>query len=75
MCESYLPNVTNSTSHLPQVNEEGTEAAAATALISFRIARPVGPEEFICNHPFLFVIYDNDTKNVLFMGAYKNPNA
>ncbi|XP_069179921.1 serine protease inhibitor 88Ea [Procambarus clarkii] len=58
-----------------EVSEEGTEAAAATALISWRIARPVGPEKFECNHPFLFIIYDNLTKNVLFLGAYKNPKA
>ncbi|XP_037790831.1 serine protease inhibitor 88Ea-like [Penaeus monodon] len=58
-----------------EVSEEGTEAAAATAFISLRIARPVGPEKFECNHPFLFVIYDNLTKNILFMGAYKNPKA
>ncbi|XP_064083415.1 serine protease inhibitor 88Ea-like [Macrobrachium nipponense] len=58
-----------------EVSEEGTEAAAATALISLRIARPAAPEKFECNHPFLFVIHDNLTKNVLFMGAYKNPKA
>lgn len=58
-----------------EVSEEGTEAAAATAFISLRIARPVGPEKFVCNHPFLFVIFDNLTKNILFMGAYKNPKA
>lgn len=56
-----------------EVSEEGTEAAAATALISFRVARPVGPSKFVCNHPFLFLIYDNVTNNVLFMGAYKSP--
>jgi len=58
-----------------ELSEEGTEAAAATALISFRIARPFAPEKFECNHPFLFVIYDNAAKNILFMGAYKNPKA
>lgn len=58
-----------------EVSEEGTEAAAATAFISWRIAKPLSPEKFECNHPFLFVIYDNLTKNVLFMGAYKNPKA
>ncbi|KAF2363965.1 Serpin domain [Trinorchestia longiramus] len=56
-----------------EVSEEGTEAAAATALISFRSARPAGPSKFECNHPFLFIIHDNVTKNVLFMGAYKAP--
>lgn len=58
-----------------EVSEEGTEAGGATAFISLRIARPVGPEKFECNHPFLFVIYDNLTRNILFMGAYKNPKA
>ncbi|KAA0202114.1 hypothetical protein HAZT_HAZT001947 [Hyalella azteca] len=56
-----------------EVSEEGTEAAAATALISFRSARPAGPSKFECNHPFLFIIHDNVTKNILFMGAYKSP--
>ncbi|KAG0729486.1 Serine protease inhibitor 88Ea [Chionoecetes opilio] len=58
-----------------EVSEEGTEAAAATALISWRIARPVSPTKFLANHPFLFLIYDNLTQNVLFLGAYKNPKA
>lgn len=58
-----------------ELSEEGTEAAAATALIQFRVARPLDPEKFLCNHPFLFVIFDNVTKNILFMGAYKNPKA
>ncbi|XP_063853791.1 serine protease inhibitor 88Ea-like [Scylla paramamosain] len=60
---------------LVEVSEEGTEAAAATALISWRIARPVSPTIFECNHPFLFLIYDNLTHNILFLGAYKNPRA
>jgi len=56
-----------------EVNEEGTEAAAATAFISFRSSRPDSPAKFACNHPFLFFIHDNLTKNILFVGAYKNP--
>jgi len=56
-----------------EVSEEGTEAAAATALLSFRVARPVGPSKFLCNHPFIFMVYDHDTRNILFMGAFKNP--
>jgi len=56
-----------------EVSEEGTEAAAATALISFRVARPVQPIDFVADHPFLFLIYDNETENILFMGAYKTP--
>jgi len=56
-----------------EVNEEGTEAAAATAFISFRSSRPDSPAKFECNHPFIFFIHDNLTKNILFVGAYKNP--
>jgi len=56
-----------------EVNEEGTEAAAATAFISFRSSRPDSPATFACNHPFIFFIHDNLTKNILFIGAYKNP--
>lgn len=56
-----------------EVSEEGTEAGAATAFIGFRSARPVGPSKFKCNYPFMFLIYDNDNKNILFMGAYKSP--
>jgi len=56
-----------------EVSEEGTEAAAATVLIGFRMARPVGPTKFDCKHPFLFMIYDHEASNILFMGAYKSP--
>ncbi|XP_037790929.1 leukocyte elastase inhibitor A-like [Penaeus monodon] len=58
-----------------EVNEEGTEAAAATALIFATRsggARPL-PVEFHCNRPFVFLIRDNDTHTVLFMGSYKKP--
>ncbi|KAK8741742.1 hypothetical protein OTU49_002370 [Cherax quadricarinatus] len=60
-----------------EVSEEGTEAAAATAVIaytrsSFSKAHPL-VQKFHCVRPFVFLIHDNHTKNVLFMGAYKNP--
>lgn len=38
------------------VNEEGSEAAAATALFGFRSARPLFHTDFIANHPFLFLV-------------------
>jgi serpin B len=41
------------------VNEEGSEAAAATALFGFRSARAHFHTDFVANHPFLFLIYDN----------------
>jgi len=54
------------------VNEEGTEAAAATAVIMLRksVARtPV----FKADHPFVFVILDRRTGSILFMGRVVKP--
>lgn len=42
------------------VNEEGTEAAAATA-IGMMAGIPPKPPEFRADHPFLFLIQDNRT--------------
>lgn len=58
------------------VNEEGTEAAAATGVIiaatGFMPAEPV--PVFRADHPFLFLIVDDETGNILFMGRVVNPN-
>jgi serpin B len=58
------------------VNEEGTEAAAATGVIigatGFLPAKPV--PVFRADHPFLFLIVDDETGNILFMGRVVNPN-
>jgi len=56
-----------------EVNEEGSEAAAATLLVSLRMARPLEASKFICDRPFLFYIYDNLSESILFMGAFENP--
>lgn len=56
-----------------EVNEEGSEAAAATALFEFRSARPLFHTEFIADHPFIFLIYDKPTDTVLFFGMYQDP--
>ena len=56
-----------------EVNEEGTEAAAATfAKFTTRIAhsRP----EFTCNRPFMFLIRDNLTGMILFSGHVTDPS-
>lgn len=58
---------------LIEVNEEGSEAAAATALIGFRSARPLFHTEFKADHPFLFLIYDKQTDTILFFGVYQQP--
>jgi serpin B len=58
-----------------EVNEEGTEAAASTALFGFRSARPLFHTEFIADHPFLFLIYDKASDTVLFFGVFQDPKA
>ena len=56
-----------------EVNEEGTEAAAATAVVvRTRSARPMGPR-FRADHPFLFLIRDKATGSILFLGRYAEP--
>ncbi|KAH8369460.1 hypothetical protein KR009_011681 [Drosophila setifemur] len=58
-----------------KVDEKGSTAAAATALISSRSARPAEPFKFECNHPFVFLIYDQKIKTILFAGIYRNPSS
>jgi len=58
------------------VNEEGTEAAAATAVVmrsmSARIQQPA-PPVFRADHPFIFLIRDNRSGGILFMGRVADP--
>ncbi|XP_046971578.1 serine protease inhibitor 88Ea-like [Vanessa cardui] len=56
-----------------QVDEEGTVAAAATAIFGFRSSRPAEPSVFIANFPFVYIIYERPTNSVLFMGVYRDP--
>ena len=56
------------------VSEEGTEAAAATgAVISTLSYHPVPTVVFNADRPFIFVIRDNATGCILFMGKVVNP--
>jgi serpin B len=55
-----------------KVNEEGTEAAAATGVIVGTTSIPDYPV-FRADHPFLFLIRDNVTGAVLFMGRVAEP--
>lgn len=57
-----------------EVNEEGTEAAAATAVVMRLTAVPAPPKEFRADHPFLFLIRENSTGAVLFMGRVVDPS-
>jgi len=57
------------------VNEEGTEAAAATAaVISLTSAPSTPPPTFRADHPFVFLIHDNHSGSILFVGRIVNPN-
>jgi serine protease inhibitor len=61
-----------------EVNEEGTEAAAATMTMFVGAAlRPQRPEpyfEMVVDRPFLFLIRDEASGNILFMGSIVDPN-
>ncbi|HSR87702.1 MAG TPA: serpin family protein [Pontiella sp.] len=53
-----------------EVNEEGTEAAAATAV---GIRTTSMPPQFEVNRPFLFLINENSTGTILFIGRVNDP--
>jgi serine protease inhibitor len=55
------------------VNETGTEAAAATSVGMAMTAMPTRPIDMVVDHPFLCAIVDNETGAVLFVGAIMNP--
>ena len=55
------------------VNEAGTEAAAATAVIAGETSAPE-PAAITLDKPFLFFIRDIETKAVLFVGRVSDPS-
>ena len=57
-----------------EVNEEGTEAAAATAVVMKRGPAPQ-IAVFRADHPFLFLIRDNRSNSILFIGRVENPKS
>jgi len=54
------------------VNEEGTEAAAATDVVMEQLAVSK-PLTFRADHPFVFVIRENKTESILFIGRIVDP--
>lgn len=56
------------------VDEAGTEAAAATAVIMPTIGPPTSPVVITIDHPFFFAIRDIETQAILFLGRVLNPN-
>jgi serpin B len=54
------------------VDEQGTEAAAATAVV-IPTAEDEPVKDFVADHPFIFLIRDNDSGSLLFMGRVADP--
>ncbi|KGL93457.1 Serpin B10, partial [Charadrius vociferus] len=55
-----------------EVNEEGTEAAAATGVTKIMLCRCI-TYSFRADHPFLYLIKHNPSKNILFFGRCCSP--
>jgi serpin B len=55
------------------VDEEGTEAAAATAVVMVESEMPGQPVEVTIDHPFMFLIRDIETGAILFVGRVVDP--
>lgn len=56
------------------VNEIGTEAAAATGVVAVDMSGPMHPPiAFKADHPFMFMIKDNKTDAILFLGQVNKP--
>jgi serpin B len=52
------------------VNESGTEATAVTVQI---VRTASMPERFVADHPFIFLIRDNGSGSILFVGRIVDP--
>jgi serpin B len=57
------------------VNEEGTEAAAATGIGMKATALGPPPAVFRADHPFIFLIRDNGSGSILFLGRLIQPQS
>ena len=56
------------------VDEHGTEAAAATAVVMREVAAPAEPLTVVLDRPFLFVVHDLQTRAPLFLGRVADPS-
>jgi serpin B len=71
--ELFITNVIHQA--FVKVDEEGTEAAAATAVIVGVTSMPLPPKEFRADHPFIFIIQEKKTGSILFIGKVADPTA
>jgi serpin B len=56
-----------------KLDEEGTEAAAATAFVAVGTSAPPEPIPVTFDHPFVFFIRDVPSNSLLFVGHFANP--
>ncbi|XP_020891030.1 probable non-inhibitory serpin-Z5 [Arabidopsis lyrata subsp. lyrata] len=59
---------------LIEIDEEGTEAAAVAAFVRCKGCRFVKTLDFVADHPFVFLIRENQTGTVLFAGQIFDPS-
>jgi len=57
-----------------EVNEEGTEAAAASAVVMDKSESETRTSEFRVDHPFIFLVRENQTGSILFLGRVVDPS-
>jgi len=55
-----------------EVSEEGTEAAAASAVVMAKAM--VMDNHFVLNRPFIFFIWDRNSQIILFSGLFLSPD-
>ncbi|KAG7552557.1 Serpin superfamily [Arabidopsis thaliana x Arabidopsis arenosa] len=70
----FDPNVAFYQKALIEIDEEGTEAAAATALRGMGCKYIPKMIDFVADHPFLFLIREDITGTVLFAGQIFDPS-
>ncbi len=69
----FISKVTHKT--FVEVNEQGTEASAATSVGMVATAIQASGFDMVVDHPFLCAIRDNQTGAVLFVGAVTDPGS
>jgi serpin B len=69
--ELYIQDVVHKA--FVEVNEKGTEAAAATGVVVGTKSAPAVTPEFRADHPFLFLIRDKKSGAILFFGRVSDP--